>query len=90
MSASDTIRYLEPTPKAGWLFMQRGFEGSVVMLNLLRFREMAAFEQIINAQHADQPSWCRSLIGKYPSLAPFAPEPVAPVTKRHRLPQSDT
>jgi len=31
---------------------------------------MAAFEQIIYAQHADQPSSCRSLIGKYAALAP--------------------
>jgi hypothetical protein len=36
---------------------------------------MAAFEQIVYAQHADQPSSGRSLIGKYASLAPFAPEP---------------
>jgi predicted DNA-binding transcriptional regulator YafY len=36
---------------------------------------MTAFKKIIYAQHADQPSSCRSLIGKYASLAPFAPEP---------------
>ena len=35
--------------------------------------EMAAFEKNINAQHADQPSFRRSIIGKYASLAPFAP-----------------
>jgi hypothetical protein len=44
---------------------------------------MAAFEQIIYAQHADQPYSCRSLIGKYASLAPFAPEPSGFLRQKH-------
>ncbi|MCA9554662.1 MAG: DUF1330 domain-containing protein [Myxococcales bacterium] len=36
-------RYLEPTQSAGRRFVQRGLEGPVVMLNLLRFREVADY-----------------------------------------------
>jgi hypothetical protein len=43
MSASDTIRYIEPTQDAGRLLVQRGIEGQIVMLNLLRFREVADY-----------------------------------------------
>jgi hypothetical protein len=43
MVAPATIRYLEPTQSAGRLFVQRGLDGSVVMLNLLRFREVADY-----------------------------------------------
>ncbi|MFG1178655.1 DUF1330 domain-containing protein [Xanthobacter versatilis] len=43
MNASDTIGYLEPTQEAGRLFLQRGFVGNVVMLNLLRFRDVADY-----------------------------------------------
>jgi hypothetical protein len=43
MAAPATIRYLEPTQKAGRLFVERGLEGSVVMLNLLRFRDVADY-----------------------------------------------
>jgi hypothetical protein len=43
MAAPATIRHLEPTQSAGGLFVQRGLEGSVVMLNLLRFREVADY-----------------------------------------------
>ncbi|GEM_PF-61110 len=39
----ESIRYLEPTQLAGMRFMQRGIEGSIVMLNLLRFRDVADY-----------------------------------------------
>jgi len=35
--------YLEPTQEAGRAFVMRGIEGEVVMLNLLRFREVADY-----------------------------------------------
>ena len=35
--------YLEPTQEAGRAFWQRGITGPVVMLNLLRFREIADY-----------------------------------------------
>jgi hypothetical protein len=35
--------YLEPTPEAGRAFSTRGISGSVVMLNLLRFRPVADY-----------------------------------------------
>jgi hypothetical protein len=35
--------YLEPTQESGRAFMARGISGSVVMLNLLRFREYADY-----------------------------------------------
>jgi hypothetical protein len=37
--------YLEPTMEAGRVFMSRGIAGSVVMLNLLRFRAIADYSQ---------------------------------------------
>lgn len=37
------IRYIEPSQRAGKRFMQRGIEGSIIMLNLLRFREVADY-----------------------------------------------
>ncbi len=43
MSGPATIRYLEPTQSAGRLFVQRDLGGSVVMLNLLRFRKVADY-----------------------------------------------
>ncbi len=43
MAASTSIGYLEPTQSAGRLFVQRGLEGPVIMLNLLRFREVADY-----------------------------------------------
>lgn len=43
MSESTSNRYIEPTQRAGMRFMQRGLEGSIVMLNLLRFREIADY-----------------------------------------------
>ncbi|QQE77231.1 DUF1330 domain-containing protein [Alicyclobacillus sp. SO9] len=36
-------RYIEPSQRAGMRFMQRGIDGSVIMLNLLRFREFADY-----------------------------------------------
>lgn len=43
MSAPATIRYLEPTQSAGRRFMQRDLPGSIVMLNLLKFRKVADY-----------------------------------------------
>jgi len=43
MTSLDVIRYLEPSRSAGTRFVQRGLEGPVVMLNLLRFREVADY-----------------------------------------------
>lgn len=42
MKEPDTT-YLEPTQEAGRDFLMRGIEGEVVMLNLLRFREVADY-----------------------------------------------
>ena len=38
-----TARYIEPTMEAGRALMLRGIAGSVVMLNLLRFRDVADY-----------------------------------------------
>jgi hypothetical protein len=35
--------YLEPTQESGRDFMMRGIEGEIVMLNLLRFRDVADY-----------------------------------------------
>ncbi|MEA1903987.1 MAG: DUF1330 domain-containing protein [Actinomycetota bacterium] len=35
--------FLEPTPETGQLFAQRGLDGPVTMLNLLRFRDQADY-----------------------------------------------
>lgn len=35
--------YLEPTQESGRAFMMRGIQGSIVMLNLLRFRDIADY-----------------------------------------------
>ena len=43
MTTPDATRYLEPTQEAGRDFVLRGLEGSVTMLNLLRFREVADY-----------------------------------------------
>ena len=40
---AKTIRYIEPSQRAGMKFMQRGIVGSVIMLNLLRFRDIADY-----------------------------------------------
>lgn len=41
--AFEHIRHIEPSQRAGMRFMQRGIQGSIVMLNLLRFREFADY-----------------------------------------------
>jgi hypothetical protein len=41
----STERYLEPTQAAGRALFMRRISGSVVMLNLLRFREIADYSQ---------------------------------------------
>lgn len=43
MSALDTICYMEPSQDAGRRFMQSGIPGRVIMLNLLRFRDVADY-----------------------------------------------
>ena len=43
MPPSDLTRYIEPSQRAGRDFVQRGMTGSVVMLNLLRFRAVADY-----------------------------------------------
>jgi uncharacterized protein (DUF1330 family) len=40
---TEAIRYLEPTQEAGRAFAKRGIRGEVVILNLLRFREVADY-----------------------------------------------
>jgi hypothetical protein len=42
---NTSARYLEPTQKSGRAFFTRGLSGSVVMLNLLRFREVADYSE---------------------------------------------
>ncbi len=58
MSATDPIRYLGPSQAAGRAFVLRGLEGSVVMLNLLRFRDVGDY-----AAHPE-------LVPRRPSAAP--------------------
>lgn len=43
MTGRETLRYLEPSREAGRQFAQRKFVGSVIMLNLLRFRDVADY-----------------------------------------------
>ena len=43
MAGPTLVRHLEPSSTAGRLFVQRGIEGPVVMLNLLRFRSVADY-----------------------------------------------
>jgi hypothetical protein len=43
MPLPTATRYLAPSQSAGRLFVQRGIEGPVVMLNLLRFRDVADY-----------------------------------------------
>lgn len=38
-----TNTYLEPTQQAGYAFFTRGFTGPIVMLNLMRFRDVADY-----------------------------------------------
>ena len=39
----EPIRYLQPSERAGRDFVQRGIKGSLLMLNMLRFREIADY-----------------------------------------------
>jgi len=41
----NPVRYIEPTQSAGREFFLRGIEGSFIMLNLLRFRDIADYSQ---------------------------------------------
>ncbi len=43
MTTDNGTTYLEPTQESGRDFMLRGIEGEVIMLNLLRFREIADY-----------------------------------------------
>ena len=43
MSQIKKTSYLEPSASAGRAFMEQGIEGSIVMLNLLRFRGVADY-----------------------------------------------
>jgi uncharacterized protein (DUF1330 family) len=43
MIATEQTHFLEPTQASGHAFVQRAGEGEVVMLNLLRFREVADY-----------------------------------------------
>ncbi|MES1242742.1 MAG: DUF1330 domain-containing protein [Acidobacteriota bacterium] len=43
MNEAKSRIYLEPTQESGRNFMMRGIQGSVVMLNLLRFRDIADY-----------------------------------------------
>jgi uncharacterized protein (DUF1330 family) len=43
MSNNQNETYLEVTQEAGKEFVMRGIQGSIVMLNLLRFREVADY-----------------------------------------------
>lgn len=43
MTPERVPTHLEPTQESGRDFMMRGMEGEVVMLNLLRFREVADY-----------------------------------------------
>lgn len=43
MTAPATTRHLKPSESAGRLFVQRGINGRVTMLNLLRFRSFADY-----------------------------------------------
>lgn len=43
MSRSEPVSYIAPTQEAGRLFVQRDFSGPIVMLNLLKFRDVADY-----------------------------------------------
>jgi uncharacterized protein (DUF1330 family) len=43
MLESQEAAYLEPTQESGRVFIRRNISGSVVMLNLLRFRQIADY-----------------------------------------------
>jgi len=43
MSSNTSKSYIEPSQDAGRAFVMRHISGSIVMLNLLRFREVADY-----------------------------------------------
>lgn len=43
MNNDQPIRYIEPSQQAGRAFTMRQLKGSIVMLNMLRFREVADY-----------------------------------------------
>jgi len=43
MSDPETIPYLDPSPETGAAFLKRDIRGEIVMLNLLRFRDVADY-----------------------------------------------
>ncbi len=44
MSDPGRACYLDPSPETGATFLKRDIQGEIVMLNLLRFREIADYE----------------------------------------------
>ncbi len=48
MTEFESIRYIEPSQRAGMRFMQRGIEGSVVMLNRCVFVMLPITQPILN------------------------------------------
>lgn len=42
-TSNEATRYLEPTQESGRDFIMRGIQGNIIMLNLLRFREIADY-----------------------------------------------
>jgi hypothetical protein len=45
MNSEQPVSYLEPTQDAGRKFVMRQLKGNIVMLNLLRFRELADYSE---------------------------------------------
>ncbi len=43
MTTAKTVSYLEPTQEAGRVLVQRGLTGPIVMLNLLRLKDVADY-----------------------------------------------
>jgi hypothetical protein len=43
MNSDKVIRYIEPSQESGYAFIMRQIKGSIVMLNLLRFRAIADY-----------------------------------------------
>lgn len=43
MTTAKTVSYLEPTQEAGRVLVQRGLTGPIVMLNLLRVKDVADY-----------------------------------------------
>lgn len=56
MNIPETTSYIETTHDAGRHFVQRDFSGPVVMLNLLRFNDIADYSghPELGTRHADQ------------------------------------